>query len=212
MDSQELMELLRKEIRAYQAKMDADGKTDKEEMLKKMRAWGEKLEEETRATLSETEAIKARTRAIRESMGTSHKEMVAETKPEMDAETMACQEMEAHQEEKKPTSSDRKPEAAQKTEVPAENATVMPVREPKKERRRDRKLAAEHRRQKPSRRATVARRTRDTLAPNMTRSAKVARRKEDTSEGTASGTTRLGKALQEEPSEGGDSRWNRRAA
>jgi hypothetical protein len=64
-------------------------------------------------------------------------------------ETLACQEMEARQEEKKPTSPDRKPEAAQKAEVPAENATVMPVGEPKKKRRRDRKLAAERRRQKP---------------------------------------------------------------
>jgi hypothetical protein len=65
-------------------------------------------------------------------------------------ETLACQETkEERQEEKKPTSPDRKPEAAQKTDVPAENATVMPVGEPKKKRRRDRKLAAERRRQEP---------------------------------------------------------------
>jgi hypothetical protein len=59
-------------------------------------------------------------------------------------EAMACQEMEAHQEERKPTSPDRRPEAAQEDEVPAEDATVMPVRELKKKQRRDRKLAAEH--------------------------------------------------------------------
>jgi hypothetical protein len=62
-------------------------------------------------------------------------------------ETLACQEMEAHQEEKKPTSPDRKAEAAQKDEVPAESAEVMPVGEPKKKRCRDRKLPAERRRQ-----------------------------------------------------------------
>jgi hypothetical protein len=57
--------------------------------------------------------------------------------------------MEARQEERKPTSPDRKPEAAQKYEVPAENATVIPVGEPMKKRRRDRKLTAEHHRQEP---------------------------------------------------------------
>jgi hypothetical protein len=63
-------------------------------------------------------------------------------------ETMACQEMEAHQEEKKPTSVDIKPEAAER-EVPTEDAEVMPVGEPKKKRRRDRKPAAERRCHKP---------------------------------------------------------------
>jgi hypothetical protein len=63
-------------------------------------------------------------------------------------ETMACQEMEARPEEKKPTSVDMKPEVAEEREVPEENATVMPVEEPKKKRRRDRQLAAERRRQK----------------------------------------------------------------
>jgi hypothetical protein len=65
-------------------------------------------------------------------------------------ETLACRETtEERLEEKKPTSPDRKPEAAQKAEVPAENATVMPVEEPKKKRCRDRKLAAERRHQEP---------------------------------------------------------------
>jgi hypothetical protein len=62
---------------------------------------------------------------------------------------MACQEMEARPEEEKPTSADRKPEAAEEYKVPVEDAEVIPVGEPKKKRRRDRKLAAEHRRQKP---------------------------------------------------------------
>jgi hypothetical protein len=99
MDSQQMMELL----------------------LTEMRAWGEKI-------AARTEVIKARTKAVRENMGTSHKEIVAEVKPERDAEsmacqetmevhleedgTMACQEMEARPEEEEPTSVDMKPEAA----------------------------------------------------------------------------------------------------
>jgi hypothetical protein len=51
----------------------------------------------------------------------------------MDAETIACQEMEAHLEEEKPASVDTKPEAAQEEEVPIEDATVMPVIEPEEE-------------------------------------------------------------------------------
>jgi hypothetical protein len=61
--------------------------------LKEMRVWRENIATETRA-------IEARTAAMWEMMNTSHKEMVAESKPEMDAETMACQEMEACLEEK----------------------------------------------------------------------------------------------------------------
>jgi hypothetical protein len=61
----------------------------------------------------------------------------------MDEKTMACQEMEARQEEEEPSSVDRKPEVAEQREVPVEDAEVMPVGELKKKRRRDRKLAAE---------------------------------------------------------------------
>jgi hypothetical protein len=57
--------------------------------------------------------------------------------------TMACQEMEARQEEEEPTSVDMKSEVAERREVPVEDATVMPVGEPKRKQRRDRKLAAE---------------------------------------------------------------------
>jgi DNA-binding protein H-NS len=43
-------------------------------------------------------------------------------------ETLACRKTtEERLGEKKPTSPDRKPEAAQKTEVPTENTTVIPV-------------------------------------------------------------------------------------
>jgi hypothetical protein len=105
-------------------------------------------------------------------------------------EALACRKMtEERLEEKKPTSPDRKPEAAQKAEVPAENATVMSVGEPKKKRRMDLKLAAERRRQEPkdtkringrpqeklasacwkvSRRATVAWRKRNIFKENST--------------------------------------------
>jgi 5'-3' exonuclease len=96
-------------------------------------------------------------------MGNSHKEIMAETKPERDMETMTCREtMEAHLEEEgtmacqkmearpeeEPTSVDMTPEAA-KREVPVEDATVMSVGEPKKKRHRDQKLAVEHRCQEP---------------------------------------------------------------
>jgi hypothetical protein len=104
----------------------------------------------------------------------------------------------AHQEEKKPTSSDRKPEAAEQQEVPVEDTEVMPVGEPKKKSCRDRKLAAECRCQKPkvftrenyetqkklaiarretSHRATVAQQKDKRSDNRMPRCATVARRK-----------------------------------
>jgi hypothetical protein len=48
----------------------------------------------------------------------SRKETAAVIEPETEVKTMACQQMETHQEEKKPTSPDRKPEAAQKERSP----------------------------------------------------------------------------------------------
>jgi hypothetical protein len=194
MDPQQIMELLLKEMKAMQEKEEADRKAAQEEFLTRWdadtKAWREKLDEETRATLAETRAIEARTAAMREKKlkanmnawqeettacqdametnprdkwvdenhnetlamqvtETSRKETAAAFEPETEVKTMACQEMEARQEEEERTSPDRKPEGAQKAEVPAQKATVMPVGEPKKKRRRDRKLAAEHRRQKP---------------------------------------------------------------
>jgi hypothetical protein len=56
---------------------------------------------------------------------------------------MACEEMEAHPEEKELTSVDRKPEAAQQKEFPIDDATVMPVRGLKRKRCRGRNLATE---------------------------------------------------------------------
>jgi hypothetical protein len=90
MKSQQMMELLPKEIRANQAKMDADRKADWKAWRKEMAAMRNKM------------------------MDTSRKETAAVIKPETEVKTMACQEMEEHQEEN-PTSPDRKPEAAQKT-------------------------------------------------------------------------------------------------
>ena len=53
-------------------------------------------------------------------------------------ETLACLEMEARPEEEEPASVNRKPEAAEQREFPVEAVTVMPVRRPKKKRRRGR--------------------------------------------------------------------------
>jgi hypothetical protein len=55
--------------------------------------------------------------------------------------------MEAHPKEKKPTSPNRKPEAAENREVPKENAEVIPVGKLRKKRGKVRKLAVELRRQ-----------------------------------------------------------------
>jgi hypothetical protein len=143
MEMQQMMEFFCKELRAdreyFMARMEASRKKDKEEM----------------------EAIKARTKAMREEMGTSHMEMVSECKPKTEIKTMACQEMEARQEEK-PTSLDRKPEAAEERHVPEENAEVIPVGEPRKKRCRDRQLAQKTPTdRKMCCRATVARHKRD---------------------------------------------------
>jgi hypothetical protein len=121
-DKEDLM----KKLDAYQEKAAADRKADKEEMKADIKAWREKI-------ATETEVIKARTRAIRENMGTSHKEMVAVIEPGRNMETIACQEMEAYPEEEKPASVDMKPEAAEQREVPVQDATVMPVIEPEEE-------------------------------------------------------------------------------
>jgi hypothetical protein len=62
-----------------------------------------------------------------------------EMMPITQKETMACREKaEARLEEEDPASVDMKPEVAQDETVPVEDATVMPVGQPKKKRRRDR--------------------------------------------------------------------------
>jgi hypothetical protein len=180
-------------------------------LLKKMMAWGEKIDAETRA-------IDARTEAVRRMMDVKHEVIVAESKPEMEIKTMACQEMEARPEEEEPTPVDMKPEEAEQREVPVEDGEVMPVGEPKKKRRRYRKLAAERRRQEPkyliwdnckpqkklavartwtSHRATVARPKGKRSDKRMSRRATVARRKRDivkcTSPGKVSSKERTGR-------------------
>jgi hypothetical protein len=109
-------------------------------------------------------------------------------------ETLASQEMEAHQEERKPTSLVRKPEAAEQREVPVEDAVVKPV-DGRKKRHRGKNQAAGRRGEpkklirgdcgswmqlaaacsKVSCRATVAWRKRDIFKQNTTRRAIVAR-------------------------------------
>jgi hypothetical protein len=125
-------------------------------LLKEVRAWGEKIDAETRATQARTKAIEARTAAMRDkrlkaNMNASQEETTAcqdakETNPKDKAdvvdghkipneeeETMACQGMEARLEDEEPTSVDMKPEVAQDEKVRVKDATVMPVREPEKE-------------------------------------------------------------------------------
>jgi hypothetical protein len=114
----------KEEIKSNQAKMDGDRKKDKEDLMKKLDTYQ-----------AMTDAVLLALQV----METSHKEIVTECKPEMEIKTMACQEIEAQpeEEEKEPTSVYRKPEVAHQQEVPIENAEVMPVKEPKKKRRRD---------------------------------------------------------------------------
>jgi hypothetical protein len=58
MDTKQVLEFFLNELRPGRKAGKADFLTDREEMLKKMRAWGEKLDEETRATLAEIEPSK----------------------------------------------------------------------------------------------------------------------------------------------------------
>jgi hypothetical protein len=127
MDTQQIMELLLKEIRAGQEQMEANRKKDKEDLMAKLDAYQAK-----------TDAVLLAMQV----METSHREMVAEATPKRNMETMACQEMEERLEEEEPTSLDRKPEVAQQQEVPVENAVVKPVNG-RKRRHRGKKQAAE---------------------------------------------------------------------
>jgi hypothetical protein len=108
MEMQQMMELLLKEIRAsredFLASWDADRRARREEMASEREAWREEI------------------RSVRFETTNTGKE------------TMAFQEMEAClEEEKMPTLVDMKPEAAEQREVPVQDATVMPVREPEEE-------------------------------------------------------------------------------
>jgi hypothetical protein len=167
MDPQQMMELLLKEIRTNQEKAETDRKTDKEERKADRKAAQEDLMAKVDANQAKADADRVQMQQLMrtlqayqaktdtflptmQEMETSHKETAAVIEPENEVNTMACQGMEARQEEEKPPSLDTKPEAAQREEVPVEDAEVIPVGEPKKKRRRDRKLAAQHRRQKPN--------------------------------------------------------------
>jgi hypothetical protein len=194
-----MLELLLTKIDANQEKAEADRKAAHEDLIAKMEADRAQMEE----FMKTLQAYQAKTDAVLPAIQvteTSRKETAAVIKPETEElETMACQGREARPEEEKPTSADRKPEAAEEYEVPAENATVMPVEIPKKKQRRDRKLAAEHRRQKSntstrdncgtqkrldvartgsSRRGRVTRHAKETDR-KMSRRATVARRRRD---------------------------------
>jgi hypothetical protein len=222
-----LKEIITKQEKAEanQKKAEADRKADKEEMKADRKADQEKAEADRKAAqddlmakldanqakadadrvqmqefMKTLQAYQAKTDAVLPAIQltqTSRKETTAVIKPN-EVETMACQGMEARQIEEKPASLDKKPEAAQQEEVPLDDAEVIPVREPKKKKRRDRKLAAEHRRQKTktsprencgpqtrlavtrrgtTRRAKVARKMQ--ADQKMSRRATVARRKRD---------------------------------
>jgi hypothetical protein len=131
MESQQMMELLLKEIRANQAKAEADREERKVAQVKADANLKEKMK------MMHANQAKAETR---------HKDFLARMDADWKAwreimnanqnETMACQEMEAHQ-EVEPTSVDRKPEAAEQREVPVDDAEVMLVGELKKKRCRD---------------------------------------------------------------------------
>jgi hypothetical protein len=154
------------------AKMDADRKAAQEDFLAKMDANQAKAEAKIDANQAKADADR---KVWQEEMAATRKEM------------------EARLDEEKPTSVDREPEAAeQEEEVPEENATVMPVGEPRKKRRKDRnqrnkkkrtqgndgcqrRLAATSRGM--SNRAKVARKTQ--ANKKMSRRATVARRMRD---------------------------------
>jgi hypothetical protein len=152
----------KEEIKTNLAKMEADRKADQEKaeanrkIDKEERKAAQVKADADRVQMQEMMKMVHTCQAITDAvlpamqvMETSRKDTAAIIKPETKVKTMACQEMEAHQEEEEPTSADRKPEAADQREAPVDDAEVMPVGEPKKKRRRDRKLAAENRRQKP---------------------------------------------------------------
>jgi hypothetical protein len=138
MEMQQMMELLRKELRSEREAAEKRADDRWKAWREKMAAMLEELVAETEATRAETRAIQARMEAMRRRMDAKYKEKFAETKPERDSKTLACQEMEARLEEEQPTSLDRKPEAAEQREVPVEDAEIMLDGEPKKKMRRDR--------------------------------------------------------------------------
>jgi hypothetical protein len=102
--------------------MEANRKIGQEELLAKLDADRKAAQERADAYRAQTQefmktlqAYQAKSDPVLPSIqvtGTSHRETAAVIKP-TEVHTMACQGMEAHQEEEKPASLDTKPEAAQ---------------------------------------------------------------------------------------------------
>jgi hypothetical protein len=117
----------------FLARWDADTKTWREKWMQKQELpkLGQRPPKQKRKRSKQGREL------CEKKMGASHMEMVSAFEPETEVKTTAYQEMEAQQEEKEPTSADRKPEAAEQREAPVDDAEVMPVGEPKKKRRRD---------------------------------------------------------------------------
>jgi hypothetical protein len=141
MDTQQMLELLLARLDANQAKADARHGEVRSNQTKAETGHKEllgRLEADRQANMK---AWKEEIAAMRNKrMNANYKEMVAELEPKNDKETLACRETtEACPEEKQSTSLDRKPEASEQREVPAEDATIMPVGELRKL-RKDRKV------------------------------------------------------------------------
>jgi hypothetical protein len=141
MEMQQMMEMLLKEIKAgqeqmvtkldanmksYQEKTEANLKKNQEDFMAKLdadRKAAQAKADANRVQMQELmkmmDAYQAKTDAVllaMQVMDTSHKETATVIEPETEVKMMACQEMEAHQEEEEPTSADRKPEAAEEYE------------------------------------------------------------------------------------------------
>jgi predicted kinase len=118
MDTQQVLELLLARMETAQVKADADRVQMLERMEADRKADQERMEADRRdlkELIKMMQAYQAKTDAVLLAMQvteTSRKEAAARCKPETEVKTMACQEMEGHQEEE-PTSADRKPEAAE---------------------------------------------------------------------------------------------------
>jgi hypothetical protein len=99
MESQQIMEFLlamREDVKASQAKTEADRKADKEDIK-----------------TNQAELL-AKLSADRQAHRRELKEMMEKIMNNSHVETTACQEMEAHPEEKEPTLVDMKPEEAER--------------------------------------------------------------------------------------------------
>jgi hypothetical protein len=94
-------------------------------MQEETRAGQEKVKSNQAKADARHEQMMADWKAWHEEMRASRKETAAKIEPKTEVKTLACQEMEAHQEERQPTSLDRKPKVAQKEEVPKVDTEVM---------------------------------------------------------------------------------------